>query len=260
MKILLLTPSKGSVCIDQRDMLMGLRSLLKDGGHTLATGDDTTSGLLHHSRNVLITTLADHAQSVDWGLWLDSDSWLSRMRAGRSEPDPWTLIELMKRDEEWIALNYPIRTPFDVMNPPQKFIAWARELQRLPARWTSQVKLSREGGLIYSEDGKLVEMAQSAFGIVLMRPSVALKFQALLGRTAKPDWGRRRVIPAFRMEGDSVGEDYSACRVWTQKIGGRIWCDPAPYVNNGQSGGRFADEIERCSKLRSLIPSWAMPA
>lgn len=245
MKVLLLTPSKGSVCLEQRDMLMRLVLLLKERGHRFATGDDTTSGLLHHSRNVLLGTLALRPD-VDVGLWLDADVYFR----------PEILLPMIEREEEVIAWNYPMSARVDPFHPPEKYVAWAEKLRaRGGSPWTGHPMRAPAGGLVWSEDGALCEMLQVAFGCLLMKRSCAEVM-----RRAMPleglDWGGRALVPAFNMIGSRVGEDYSFCKRW-RGIGGRIWCEPTTYVNNGNSGGRYSDEIAATEKkTREMAPVW----
>lgn len=233
MKVLVLTPSKGSISLEHRDMLLHLGALLKDAGHKLSMGDDTTNGMLAHSRNVLITMLDAH--KPDWGLWIDSDT---SLRAT-------AVMDMLGRSEELIVWNYPVRWPWDIQYPPERV-----RRAKVVRRWVGSAKLS--GGLpSTSSDGRLVELTQCGFGALLMRPSVAA---ALAPDNIAPlDWVGRRTIKAFDNldEQYRFGEDYSFCKRWTRK-GGRIWCDPTPYVTNGQTGGCFSDELKRTAKLAQM--------
>ena len=240
MKLIVLTPSKGSVCIEQRDMLLRLGARLQKAGHNLAFGDDTTNGFLDHARNVLLTMLL--YQKPTWGLWLDSDTYL----------DPDRVISMMDRPEEIIAWNYPIRLPWDPLYPPENRIAVTQATAHQRRRWTGGVKCA---GLypVRSADGILVEMRQIGFGAVLMRPSVAEALVQSCGLSS-PDWQSRRVIRAFDLLDAQYrfGEDYAFCKRWT-KQGAGFWCDPAPYVTNGATGGCFQKEIDRADELRARI-------
>lgn len=225
MKLVVLTPGRGSVSKEHRDMLLLLSKRLTAHGHTMAVCDETTSGMLAHSRSVLLGTLSQ--QRCDWGLWADTDcSW-----------DPDAVLEMMKRPEDMIVWNYPIRVPYDLQYPPERLQRLAAIVRSQHRRWTGTAKMSPGAGRSWSPDGRLIELSQCAFGSVLMRQNIAAFMANRLPPTL-PDWDGRMIIPAFEVMQNRVGEDYSFCRRYV-RAGGRIWCDPRPYVTNGGTGGCF---------------------
>lgn len=240
MRLLLLQPSKGSCSIEQRTMLLGLAALLANEGGHLALSDDTTSGMLAHSRGVLLHRLA--SSRCDYGLWLDADTLVS----------PARVLEMARRSEPVIMWNYPVRLHFDVEHPPEHLKRIATYVDRMPVRiWTGQ-PLMHGGGMVWSEDDHLCEMIQAGFGACLMAPSAA---QLMIGQFGSVrDWEGRPVSRAFDPHGDPnrCSEDIGFWRRF-RSVGGRIWCDPEPYVTNGQSGGRYADEIAESDRLRSAV-------
>lgn len=243
MKILVLTPGRGSVCIEQRDMLMRLALRLHKRGDAIEMADETTPGFLHHSRNVLLGTLAARTQ-IDWGLWLDTDVSF----------DPDAVLAMSLRPESLISWNYPVRIAIDVDYPPERLISMAKR-EKTRRRWVGVAKMSNWAGRTWSADGKLLELDHNAFGAVLMRREVATEMRRVLGHSS-PDWNSRAIVPGFDLIQNRVGEDYSFCRRYRQ-VGGRIWCDPSVYVTNGQTGGRFADHIARCDAYVRELPRLA---
>lgn len=239
--LLVLTPGRGSICKEQRDMLLRLSRRFDRLGWGLATCDETTSGMLAHSRNVLLAALAGRTQATH-GLWIDTDCYW----------DESVILEMMERPEEMIVWNYPIRIPYDLDFPPERLRKLAEIGKKLVRRWTGTAKITQTTYRSYSPDGKLIELSQCAFGSVLMRREVAL-FMAERTPGCTLDWDARPVIPAFEVMSSRVGEDYSFCRRYV-KAGGRIWCDPRPYVTNGTVGGCFAEEIARCDRYLAKLP------
>lgn len=236
MKLIVLTPSRGSVSLGHRKMLAALAAALRQRGDHLAFADDTTSGLLHHSRNVLAPALL--GKGIDAGLWLDSDVHMPI--------DP--IFEMVSRPEEFIVWNYPVRLDVDLTHPAAGQEATARHLRGRPRRWASQCEADLQARLIWSEDKKLVQINRSAFGAVLMKPS-AIQEMAKHVRATR-DWSGRFILPAFDLLENRIGEDYSFCLRYTAMTGRKIWCDPSVYVTNGSAGGRFADEIARVESLK----------
>jgi hypothetical protein len=225
-------------------MLMRLSVRLAARGDSISTADETTSGMLEHSRNVLLGTLAKY-DKAEWGLWLDSDCYL----------DPDAVLEASLRKENFIVWNYPVRIPYDAEYPPEHLIDLARVVRSRQRRWTGSVMLNpKTGGRTWSSDRKLLEMYRTAFGSVLMRREVALQMWWALPRS-KPDWSGRTLIKAFDNIDDRVSEDYSFCDRY-REAGGRIWCDPRPYVTNGGTGGCFADDIARCDAQMRMLPMY----
>lgn len=249
-RLIVLTPSKGQVCIEQRDMLMKLAVRMSKAGHRLITCDDCTAGFLHHSRNLLLAALAARSNILDWALWLDSDTYF----------DPDAVLAMLDRPEEMIIWNYPKRIAVDIFNPPESQAAWVKTVRdKGGMEWTSSPLMTNDGKMIWSEDKKLVRMQQCAFGAVMMKPSVALKMRKACPQS-KPDWAGRVLIPAFNLLDNAVGEDYSFTRRWNE-IGGEMWCEPGTFVNNGQSGGRFSLEIKKADDLTQIVaPMFAVCA
>lgn len=235
MRLLLLRPGRGSVSIAHEAMTSALAQGLRDRGHVLERVNDTTPGLLHHSRAVLLSKLAGRDDRDTRGLWLDTDIWM------RLAP----IYRAMRRREQVIVWNYPVRIAWDPNYPPENKLAISARLRAQPFRvWTGFPKTGPDGFIQRSGDGALVELAQCGFGAVLMKPSCARAMHEAYG-PAQRDPDGHLISGAFDHEphpSPRNSEDISFWRRWTRG-GGRIWCDPAPYVTNGESGGRFADEI-----------------
>jgi hypothetical protein len=244
-RVMILTPSRGTISLAQRDMLLRLAVRLKDSGHHMSFADDTTSGLLSHSRNLLLGTSVLRSHQLDWLLWLDAD-----ISFGHE-----SILEMMWRPEEIIAWTYPMRIPFDVLNPPEPERGHAELLLAGGSRWTAWPRYLSDGSMVWSPDQRLVELEQCGFGAVLMRPQVARRMYHLAPRKGV-DWTRRFYIPGFDLSWDSFGnlssEDISFCRK-IRAEGHRIWCDPRPYVTNGQTGGRFDDELSRSEERAEFL-------
>lgn len=242
MKLLVLQPSRSSVSVDQRTMMLHLASELRRVGGHLAFVDETTPGLLGHSRALLLSRLARY--KCHRGLWLDADTTL----------DPARIVAMAQRDEEVIAWNYPVRLSFDIDHPPEKMRATAEAVRNMPMRpWTGTPRLGPTGGVVRSEDGVLIELLQCGFGAALMAPAAAQRMLDKYGTTT--DWDHHSISLAFDpwpQPHPRSSEDISFWRRFV-KAGGRLWCDPEPYVTNGQSGGRFADEIARAEEIGSAL-------
>lgn len=241
MNLLVLQPGRGTISIGQRTMLQKLGALLlKAGGH-LSFSDDTTSGMLGHSRGILLHRLA--RSGCHRGLWLDTDTTL----------DPARVLEMAARSEDVIMWNYPIRVAFDIQYPPEHAKATADLLKMQAMRlWTGQPKMA-DGAPVYSDDGNLVEMTQAGFGACLMSPAAARLAVERYGTTR--DWNGSPLALAFDPPPQPYGrssEDIAFWRRYTQ-AGGRFWCDPRPYVTNGQTGGCYADEIRKAERLGQAI-------
>jgi hypothetical protein len=241
MKIMVLTPGRGMISVYQRDMLMRLAMRLKARGDSIATADEVTPGFLHHSRSVLLGTLAMR-YDVSWGLWLDTDCSF----------DPDAVLEMsLRHDAMMIAWNYPVRVPYDMQFPPEHLLAQVEAVRKSERRWVGTALMSQSAGETWTKDGRLIELDQCAFGAVLMRREVAMGMTQVTPATY--DWNGHVTVPSFDLIASRVGEDYSFCRRF-RAASGRIWCDPRPYVTNGQSGGRFADEIARCRAFARETP------
>lgn len=256
MNIIILQPSRGQSSNAQRLMLHRLQSMLFKRGGQLAFSDDNTAGMLGHSRAILLARLAGLGartrsgapSRVHRGLWLDADTTL----------DPARVIEMAERPEDVIMWNYPVRIAFDVNYPPEKHIDLARTVRQMVTRMWTGVPRMDAGSLTRSEDGQLVEMTQAGFGATLMSPNVAVKMIEVYGSTT--DWGDSPLSLAFDPwppPHKRSSEDISFWRRFTH-AGGRLWCDPQPYVTNGESGGCFADEIAKTEALgQSIAMAWA---
>ena len=208
----------------------------------MAFADDTTSGMLGHSRAVLLGKLA--AQPDDTrGLWLDSDTYPDGV-----EP----ILAAMQRPEGVIVWGYPVRLSWDVDYPPLHKRSEAATIRAQPFRiWTVWAKMDGNGYAMRSGDGKLVELVHCGFGAVMMSPAVA---RAMHGGRVQYDWDGRPISEAFDKlpyPAAVSSEDVSFWRRF-QAAGHRIWCDPDVYITNGESGGRFADEI----RLREATFPW----
>lgn len=237
MKLIVLTPSRGSVSLGHRKMLAALAAALRQRGDHLAFADDTTSGLLHHSRNVLAPAIL--GSKADFGLWLDSDVHFSTE----------AVFSMMQRPEEFIVWNYPVRLSVDLYQPAEGHESMAIHLRNRPRRWASQPDVDSMSRLIWSQDKALCQINRAAFGAVLMRPAVV---QSMIERMGlRRDWNGRQILSAFDLIENRIGEDYSFCLRYTAMTGRKIWCDPSVYVTNGSAGGRFADEIARVDALKN---------
>ena len=234
MRLVVLVPSRGSVSVENRSMVLRLASRLARAGHSLAVSDDGTPGLLHHSRTLLLETLSREDPKTTRGLWLDADTWLDEKR----------VLWAMSRPEETIAWGYPVRVPFDTLYPPQTHRKYAADIRIQPFRaWTVMPKLAG-CRIARSVDGQLVELFQSGFGAVLMNPRVARDMHDAFG---PHQYGheRRPMSGAFDHlphPAPRCSEDVSFWRR-ALALGHQLWCDPLPYVTNGQCGGSFAEEI-----------------
>jgi hypothetical protein len=239
MRLVILTPSRGSLSLGHHAMRLRLALLLKERGHHLSVSEDTTPGLLHHSRNTLLATLASLAPTSTpaaevRGLWLDADVHF----------DPHAVVRAMDRPEEVITWAYPVRVTFDPDYPPEDRQHEAAAFRRQPFRlWTCGVTLDAHGLARRSLDRSLVELNHSGFGAVLMKASCAAWMHNTCGPHQR-DWSGTALSHAFdHLPGPTrSSEDVSFWRRY-MAAGGRIWCDPSPYVTNGTTGGRFADEI-----------------
>jgi len=247
MKLLILMPHKGHVSALNRSMLMRLGAKLLRAGHNLTISDDTTSGMLGHSRALLLWRLAA-AQRMGYqkGLWIDSDTYFDEDR----------VLWAMQRPEDVIAWGYPVRIAWDVEYPPQNRLEDAARIREQPFRvWTSWVNLIG-GHPVWTPDGQLVELAHYGFGAVMMSSKIAADMHGLVHQM---DWDGRPISPAFDPDPDSnlrQSEDVNFWRRFRAK-GHRIWCDPKPYVTNGESGGCFADEIKKRDRDRPFLCAMA---
>jgi hypothetical protein len=253
-KLLLLRPSRGSADNLHNDFVLKLALRLKSEGHSFAKEDESQSpGMLAHSRELLLSTLADYA--CDWGLWLDTDVYFSVDR----------VLAMMRRPEDVIVWAYPTRLSFDPDYPPEHRIGLAARYRAMSTRMWTVGPVMRDGRIARSEDGQLVELAQAGFGAVLMRPRVARMMCDVFGPPQVhsdylPGGGVavRKVHRAFdrhHYPHPPISEDVGFWRRY-RKLGGRVWCDPTAYVSNGSTGGCYADEIDKCERLMAL----AMPS
>lgn len=235
MRLVLLTPSRGDISTSQRTMLLRLSALLmKEGHHLQLPEDNFAQGMIAHSRAVLLAKLATHEPNT-LGLWLDADTHLE---------DPRRVLWAMRRPEDVIAWNYPVRIPWDVGYPPEVRVEDSEVVVRQPFRlWTGSPRMA-DCQVARSTDGKLVELEQCGFGAVLMTARVARDMHQSCGPHQFDGSSSTIVSSAFEsLSGEfKCSEDVSFWRRLTRR-GHRIWCDPVPYVTNGQSGGRFAEEI-----------------
>jgi len=240
-RLVVLTPSRGSISVEQRKMLVKLAILLKDRGHHLGWHDDTIPGLLHQSRASLLYLLSQESDDTR-GLWLDADVYFDWRR----------VLWAMDRSEDMIVWTYPVRIAFDVQYPPEVHYGRAALIRAEPVRtWTATPKVGAY--VSRSDDGKLVELKQCGLGAALMTSSLARAMQSAYG-PAQSDRAGKMISGAFESmpyPDDRTSEDIGFCRR-LQAQGHRIWCDPVPYVTNGQCGGRFSDEI----RLREAAMPW----
>jgi hypothetical protein len=241
MRLLILVPSRGSISLHQRDMLHRLHTLLKDAGHHLAFKDNTIPGILSQSRETLLACAAGQPEGT-CNLWLDADVSF----------DPNRIIWAMGRPEDVIVWNYPVRISWDWQYPPEQRKTEAMLYTRQPFRlWTGPAGMRTGAQITRSRDGRLVELAQCGLGAALMSTRVAREMHETFGPHQSDGYGM--LSRAFQpIEGATrCSEDVSFWRRYTS-LGHRIWCDPVPYVTNGESGGCFADEIRR--REETLVP------
>lgn len=253
MKLLMLRPSRGSSDNLHSDFVLQLALALKAGGHRFAKEDESQSpGMLAHSREILLSVLSEYA--CDWGLWLDTDIYFPVHH----------ILAAMQRSEDIIVWAYPTRLSFDPDYPPEHKIGLAAKYKSMSTRLWTVAPVMEDGRIKRSDDGQLVELAQAGFGAVLMRPRVAKMMCDVFGPAQEYDdhaqlggISHRKVHRAFdrhHYPHPPLSEDVGFWRRY-RKLGGRIWCDPSAYVSNGQTGGRYADEIVRCETLMAT----AMP-
>jgi hypothetical protein len=163
------------------------------------------------------------------------------------------ILRAMRRPEDVIVWNYPVRIGFDVDYPPHGRLAYAAAIRQQPyRRWTGSPTF-QGARLSWSSDGKLVELSQCGFGACLMSRRVAADMHNSFG-PHQTDADGRVLSWAFEpltTVKERVSEDISFWRRMRSR-GHRVWCDPRVYVTNGHSGGCFADEI----RLRQATLPW----
>lgn len=204
-----------------RDTFVWLKELCAERSVDFTVFDDTTSGQLSHSRNLLLYRIASELEDADWALWMDSDVAF----------DPILAIDLLHRGEAVIARAYPTKPAPDT----QEFVS--------PTQWSVSPLLNGMR-VIWSEDKQLLEAQYTGFGWLLMRARVAKKLKeqyGLFGRAGTPS------IPAFNLmeddDGRAAGEDGSFCYRWRVEMGQKIWIAPDGFVRNGDRGGSYLEEL-----------------
>jgi hypothetical protein len=235
MNVLVLTPSRGRVSTEQRDMLVRFaHKHRRDFPRShLSFSDDTSSGMLAHSRAILLARLA-HSPPGTRGLWLDSDTYLDEER----------ILWALQRPEDIIVWNYPVRVAWDTEYPPIGRRADAELVRAQPFRMWTADPVMRDGWVSRSDDGQLVELRYAGFGAVVMSQRVAAQIHEENG-PIRMSWAKVPVSEAFQPMPPPEPMHSEDISFWlrARSRGHRIWCDPVPYVTNGQSGGCFADEI-----------------
>jgi hypothetical protein len=221
LKLVVCTPSRGSVSLGYRDTFVLLKDLCEERAVGFGVFDDTTSGQLSHSRNLLLYRIASELEDEDWALWMDSDVSF----------DPILVIDVLHREEPIVARAYPTKAP-----PDGQDFANMQQWSVYPALNGMKV--------IWSEDKQLVEAQHTGFGCLLMRAFAAKEMQAqygLFGRAGTPS------IPAFDLledgDGRAAGEDGSFCYRWRVEMGGKIWIAPDGFIRNGDRGGNYLEEL-----------------
>lgn len=252
--VVILTPSRGQVSLAYRDTFVGIaleaERRSREGDRTrISVLDETTPGLVDHSRNVLFGHVLEHAQDdahISHAFWWDSDVAFA----------PHLLFDLLERPEPMICRPYPMRgTTWDgVAALIRDFgTGWpsADALARAGLVWLTPLHFVN-GAPVWSEDAKLVRVRQCGFGWVLMRIEAMRSFwQGELGPGASPvSWMKdvhgRALAPVFdpltNADGTRQGEDVSFCARWRDS-GRQIWAAPDGAIVNGDRRGTFADYL-----------------
>ena len=149
MRLVIATVSRGSVSLGYRNLYTKLALMCAEREMPFECFDDTTDGEKHQARNLVLYKLAEELDEDDWAYWLDADV----------AHHPQLVFELLSRDEEIIARNYPIK-PFENNEP-----AWCG------------YPVLRKNCVVHSDDTKLVEAVSFGFGAVLMRGRAAKKLR-----------------------------------------------------------------------------------
>jgi hypothetical protein len=221
MKLAVCTPSRGTVSLGYRDNMISLARMCDERGIEFEIFDETLPNELHHARNLLLYRVATELEDDDWAWWQDSDVTLN----------PRLVIDSMNREEEIFARGYPIKPYGD-----------------MPPTWSVFPLMDGSKRVFWNEAKQLVRAVSHGFGAVMMRATVAKKFQKKYGVIGLGAYqGIKRSIPGFDMRinewGILCGEDASFCDRWHEEMGGDLWIAPDGWVQNGDHGGVFLDEL-----------------
>jgi len=227
MKLVVVTPSRGSVSIGYRDLVRGLERLCEERDVEFDIIDELLAQEIHQARNLLLYKVSE-LEDEDWALWLDSDV----------SCKPRLFIDKMHRPEEIIARVYPIKPHNN--DPP----GWAA------SPFMTQSRGRQQNQLVWNEDKTMLQASYVGFGAVMMRATAAKKCReryGVQGRGAPRGVGRG--IPAFDHRVNEwdirCGEDVSFCHRWNQEMGERIWIAPDGRIRNGTYSGIFLEQVTR---------------
>jgi hypothetical protein len=221
-KLVVCTPSRGSVSLGYRDTFNQLSMMCADRGVDFDVFDETLPNELHQARNLLLYKVAEELDEEDWAWFQDSDVSLR----------PELVFDLMGREEEIIARAYPIKPYAD--HPPT---------------WSAFPIMPNAKTIYWSEDKKLIQAESFGFGAVMMRATLAKKCQEKFGVRGKgAPRTVNRSIPAFDLIenewGILCGEDMSFCHRCREMLNTQLWIAPDGWVQNGSAGGIYLDEIK----------------
>jgi len=217
--LIVLSPSRGSVSVEQRDMVADLKAGCIERDVNLIFEDCKLAQLIDQARNRLIYVLSRY-NDEDWGVWLDSDV----------DADANLIFELMHRPEEVIARAYPLKA--------------AENAESHEVGWSVEPIVDGQGRGVWSEDKRLVQCIFSGFGLLMMRVTAAKKVAArygLRGQGAPRDAGT--CVPAFDLVDNELGircyEDVSFSHRWVKEMGEPLWLAPDGHVRNGARSGCY---------------------
>ncbi len=249
--VVILTASRGQVSLGYRDTFTAIaveahRRTREGDRIKVSVLDETTPGLVDHSRNVLFGHVLEHAAedaNITHAFWWDSDIAFA----------PHLLFDLLERPEPMICRPYPVRgITWDGIAGLVRDVAptWpkADELARAGLIWTTPLHFEA-GAPVWSDDRKLVRVHHCGFGWVLMRIAEMREFSSgwWLDGPLRDVHGRA-IVPVFdqksNVDGTRQGEDVSFCDRW-RASGRKIWAAPNGFIDNGGHRGAFAAHLER---------------
>jgi hypothetical protein len=252
--VVILTPSRGQVSLGYRDtfaqvMTEAQRRDREGRPVKISVLDETTPGLVHHSRNILfgeVVRLVDVGAGFTHAFWWDSDIAFF----------PRDLFTLLERPEGMICRAYPMRGHnWDGVAALVRDMApkWpsAQQLSQASLPWMTPLEYV-DGQPVWSADKQLVRVHSCGFGWVLFGIDALIDFWRHWAGGAKLPWMRdvhtRSLANVFDLlpSDDQViqGEDVSFCDRWrAQPAGGEIWAAPWARVSNGDRVGCFADYL-----------------
>jgi hypothetical protein len=225
-KLVVCTPSLGSVSLGYRDSYRILSHLCDERGITLTVFDDTNRGHLRDARNCLLYRISQELDDEDRALWWDSDVSF----------DPALALELWARKERLIARAYLVPVPSFDEQPPAP--VWSVDLHRSGGGWGNK-------GFSWSEDKQLVKADCVGFGCVMMRPSLARDMREKLGVFGQGD-EKPRIQGFSELEDERqrvTGEDGAFCFRMGALLDEKPWVAPWGYLDNRGAVGCYLDHL-----------------